>query len=141
MYGGLDSYFTSRFHHQLSLRFLNSKELEDISEVVDPLIDGGRGGLNVELALKQMLAWQGARLEACDMLSDRNQMPVFAGGAMYDSVDHKPTVIGKMRAWLKYLLDRLLDQEGRRCSKPLRKRSRRTSPLAAFAMGFAPGSG
>jgi hypothetical protein len=31
---------------------------------------------------------------------------------MNDSVDHKPMVIGSVRAWLKYLLDKLFDHEG-----------------------------
>jgi hypothetical protein len=57
-----------------------------------------------------------------------------------DFVDHWPIVIGKVRAWLKYLLDKLFDQEGSSCSSPWRKLSSRASPSEPFAAA-APGNG
>ena len=41
-------------------------------------------------------------------------------------------VIGKVRAWLKYLLDKLFDQEGSNPSSSLRKLSSRDSPSEAI---------
>ena len=48
-------------------------------------------------------------------------------------------VIGKVRAWLKYLLDKLFDQEGSNPSNSRRKVASRESPSETFAA--APGNG
>src|ERR1019366_5669212 len=101
---------------------------------------------DVKFALCQLLARKGSRLETCHMLPNRDRMSVSAGGSMNDSVDHRPMVIGRVRAWLKYRFDRLLDHEGRSNSKPLRKLSRRERPstslaLVAASTAAAPGNG
>jgi hypothetical protein len=49
-------------------------------------------------------------------------------------------VIGKVRAWLKYLLDKLFDQEGSSPSSSCRKLASRESPSEAFGAA-APGNG
>lgn len=49
-------------------------------------------------------------------------------------------VIGNVRAWLKYLLDKLFDQEGNNPSNSRRKLASRESPLEALATAV-PGNG
>src|SRR5208282_5104048 len=75
------------------------------------------------------------------MVSERNGILVFVCGPVNDSVNHWPMVIGKVRAWLKYLPDRLFDQEGSNRSSSLVKRSSRESPSDPFVVVAAPGRG
>ncbi|MGA9495967.1 MAG: hypothetical protein WBV41_08930, partial [Terriglobales bacterium] len=49
-------------------------------------------------------------------------------------------MIGKVRAWLKYLLDKLFDQEGSNPSSPWRKLASRASPSEPCSAA-APGNG
>ena len=134
-------YVTPRFHDQFLVRFLHREEVEEISKIVDSLRHGSRGWLNLQFTSQHLLARQRSRFEAGNMLPDRDRLPVLASGSMNDFVDHRPIVIGKVRAWLKYLLDRLFDHEGRSNSKPLRKLSRRERPSTSWAVVAAPGSG
>ena len=62
------------------------------------------------------------------MISDRDGILVSVRCSVNDSINHWPMVIGKVRAWLKYLLDKLFDQEGSSRSSSLRKLSSRESP-------------
>src|ERR1035438_7395458 len=137
----IHSYLTPGFHHQFLMRFLHGEEVEQVSEIVHSLGDRCRGWMDVKFALDEMLARYKPRPQASHMLPNGDRMAVIARSSMNDSVDHKPTVIGKVRAWLKYRLDRLFDHEGSSSSSPLRKRSRRARPLAAFAASVPPGSG
>jgi hypothetical protein len=49
--------------------------------------------------------------------------------------------IGKVRAWLKYLLDKLFDHEGSSVSSPVRNRSSWDKSSAALANTGDPGRG
>src|SRR5271170_5631410 len=84
---------------------------------------------------------QSPRLQARDVVPDRDRIFVFVRGSVDDSINHWPMLIGKVRAWLKYLLDKLFDQEGSKRSRSRRKRSSRESPSKPFAADAAPGSG
>src|SRR5258708_34270692 len=76
------------------------------------------------------------------MVPDRDRIFVLVRGSVNNSIDHWPMAIGKVRAWLKYLLDKLFDQEGSNRSKSRRKRSSRESPSEPLAAAVAaPGSG
>jgi hypothetical protein len=48
--------------------------------------------------------------------------------------------MGNVRAWLKYLFDKLFDQEGSNPSSPFRKPASRVSPSEPLAAA-APGNG
>ena len=72
-----------------------------------------------ELAAAQKRTW----LEAGHVVPDRDRIFVLVSGSMDNFVDHRPIVTGKVRAWLKYRLDKLFDQERSSCSSPLRNRS------------------
>src|SRR5277367_5955954 len=80
-------------------------------------------------------------MEAGYMVSYRDWVFVFVRGSVTDFINHWPIVIGKVRAWLKYLLDRLFDQEGSRRSSSLRNRSSRDRPSEPFIVVSAPGKG
>src|ERR1700723_3450412 len=54
--------------------------------------------------------------------------------------NHCPMVIGRVRAWLKYRLDKLFDQEGSSRPNSNRKFARRESPSDAF-VATTPGNG
>ena len=116
----LHSYFTPRFYNQFLVRFLHRKEVEEVSKIVDPLGHGGRGWLDVQFALCQPVLEKRTRLETRDMVPDRDRIFVFVRGSMDNFIDHRPMVTGNVRAWLKYLLDRLFDQEGSNLSSLLR---------------------
>src|SRR5258708_34322969 len=75
------------------------------------------------------------------MVSDRDRIFVFVRGSVNNFINHWPIAIGKVRAWLKYLLDKLFDHEGSNRSRSRRKRSSRESPSESLAAVAAPGNG
>src|SRR5580692_2497839 len=87
------------------------------------------------------MARKRTRLEARNVVSSRDRIFVLIGGAVNDSVSHRPTVIGNVRAWLKYLLDRLFDHEGNNSSKLIKQWASCARSSAPFATAAAPGSG
>ena len=58
-----------------------------------------------------------------------------------NSINHSPMVIGKVRAWLKYVLQRLSDQEGNSFSRSLSVRSSRSRSSELVGVVAAPGRG
>ena len=75
------------------------------------------------------------------MIADRDRIFVLVRGSVNDFINHWPMLIGRVRAWLKYLLDKLFDQEGSNRSRSRRKCSSRESPSEPFAVVVAPGNG
>src|SRR5271155_3272313 len=75
------------------------------------------------------------------MASTRDWILVLVCGSVDDLIDHWPMVMGKVRAWLKYRLDRLFDQEGSTPSRSRRKRFRRESPAEPLALTALPDKG
>ncbi len=110
-------HFASRLHYQFRVRLLNSEKAESVSKIVHSLGDRCRGWLDVQFALCQPMARKRTRLEARHVVPDRDRILVLVCGSMNNFVDHRPMVIGKVRAWLKYLLDKLFDHEGSNRSK------------------------
>src|ERR1700677_2505809 len=122
-HSALHEHFASRFHHQFRVRFLDSEKVENVSKIVHSLGYRYRGWQDVEFASCQPVARKRARLETRHVVSDRDRILVLVSGSMNNFVNHRPMVTGKVRAWLKYLLDKLFDQEGSDFSNPLRNRS------------------
>src|SRR5580698_5645368 len=81
------------------------------------------------------------RLETRHMVPDGDRILVLISGSMNNFANHRPMVTGNVRAWLKYLLDKLFDQEGSNCSSPLRNRSSSVRPSVRFPTHEAPGNG
>jgi hypothetical protein len=80
------------------VRLLNSEKAEMVPEKVHTLGARRRAGLDTQLALRQLVVRQSARLQARHVVSDRDGILVFVRGAVNDSIDHWPMVIGKVRA-------------------------------------------
>ena len=105
------------------MRLLNSEKAEVVSKIIHSLGHRCRGWLYAQFVLCQAVARQRPRFETRDVAPNRDGISVLVGGPMNDSVDHRPMVIGKVRAWLKYLLDKLSDHEGNSCSNLPKKPS------------------
>ena len=116
----LHNNFASRFHYQFCMRLADGEKVENVSKIVHSLGDCCRGWLDVQFALCQPVLEKRTRLETRDMVPDRDRIFVFVRGSMDNFIDHRPMVTGNVRAWLKYLLDRLFDQEGSNLSSLLR---------------------
>jgi hypothetical protein len=137
----LDNNFAPRFHHQFLMRLLNGEKAQEVPKIVHALRARCRVGLNLQLAVREQVVGKRSRPQARHMVADRYRMLVPVGSSVNDSIDHWPIVTGKVRAWLKYRLDKPLDHEGSKRSRFLRKSSSRASPSEAFAAVVAPGNG
>src|SRR5271170_3350075 len=135
-----DHHFTTCLHHQFLVQLLNGEKTEQISKVVHPFRARRRGWLDAQLAARDLVVRQRPRLEAGHVISYRYRVLVFVRSSMTDPINHWPIVMGRVRAWLKYLLDKLFDHEGRSRSSSLRNRSSRESPSEPF-VAEAPGNG
>ena len=111
----------SRFNDQFIVRLFNGEEVLVISEIVDSFHHDGGFRHNLQFALRKAVTQHRAGLEARNVAADRDGVFVLVRGAVNDFVDHRPMLIGSVRAWLKYLLDKLSDHEGSNRSRPARK--------------------
>src|ERR1700690_4324048 len=112
------------------MRLLNGEQTENVAEKIHSLRPSCRARVDAQLAARQLVVRQSARLQAGHVSSDRDRVFVFIGRAMNDFINHCfnimssfhcPMLIGSVRAWLKYLLDRLFDHEGSNPSNSRRK--------------------
>jgi len=80
------------------VRLPNGEKAEKVPKKVHTL--GARRGarLDTQLAPRQLVVRQSARLQARHMGSDRDGIFVFVRGPVNDSINHWPMVIGKVRA-------------------------------------------
>ena len=129
----------SGLDHQLPMRLLNGKKAEQVSKKIYPLGACRRARLNMQSAPCRLMARPDARFQTRHMTSGRDGIFVSVGRPVNDFIvhvcgafsqftvaslysmiishDHWPMVIGKVRAWLKYRLDKLFDQDGSNRSK------------------------
>ena len=129
----------SRFDDQFIVRLFNGEKVLVVAKIIDPLGHDSRARYDLQFALRQALAGQRARLETCNVVADRHGISVFVSSAVNDFIDHRPMLIGSVRAWLKYRLDKLSDHEGSSRSSPPRKLSSRMRPSESLALDGSPG--
>src|ERR1700679_2849484 len=94
-------YLGAGFNHEFLVRLLDGKEVKQCSEKIGSFGHGCRNRFDVQLTLDHVLVWQGSRTQTGHMLANRDRLTVLEGGAMNDSVPHRPIVMGNVRAWLK----------------------------------------
>src|SRR5579863_3079072 len=94
-------HFAASFDYQFVMRFFHREKAQMIAEVIHPLGDIGGFWSYFEFALRKAVARQGPRLEARHMIADRDGILILVSGPVNNFVDHRPMVMGSVRAWLK----------------------------------------
>jgi hypothetical protein len=75
------------------VRLLNGEKAEKVPKKIHTLGARRRARLDAQLAVRQLVVRQSARLQACHVGSDRDRMLVFVRGPVKDSIDHCPKKI------------------------------------------------
>src|SRR3954451_3000487 len=112
------------------------KETELISEVIATLSANCLGTYS-DFVPQAAVMRQAAGSEAGHVVSERNGGLVLIRGFVNDLVSHSPIVMGNVRAWLKYILDKLFDHEGRNFSKAFSDRFKRARSFELYCAGAA----
>src|SRR3954465_4288520 len=131
-----DLHFATCCHDQLMVRFLNREETELISKVITTL-SATRFRSDLNLVPQTAVVRQIARSETRHVVSEGDRGLVLVRGSVNDFIGHSPILIGKVRAWLKYVLDKLFDHEGRNFSNAFNDRFSRARSFELYCAGPA----
>jgi hypothetical protein len=75
------------------VRLLNGEKAKKVPKKIDTLGARCRARLDMQLAVRHLVVWQSARLQARHVSSSGDRIFVFVRGPVNDSVDHFPEII------------------------------------------------
>src|ERR1700678_4295373 len=114
------------------MRFLNGEERESIAKVIRAFPNRSGGRSNHQLMRRTQMMRLGPGNQIRHVSPERDRLLIRVSRLMNDSISHPPMLIGKVRAWLKYVSEILSAQEG---NSPWIKRSRRWSSTCPSELG------
>src|SRR5579863_5814654 len=91
----------SRLNNQFVVGLFNGEKVQVIAEVVDAFYQYGGFRYYLQIALLKAMTRQRAWLEARNMAAHRHGVFVLVCSTVDDFVNHRPMLMGSVRAWLK----------------------------------------
>ena len=91
----------SCFNDQFVVWLFNGENVLVVAKIIDPFGHDGRARYDLQFALREAMTGQCARPETCNVAADRHGIFVFVSRSVNDFIDHRPMLIGSVRAWLK----------------------------------------